>query len=474
MLAGLRGGCGAAATRAAVAACIPDGEGTGGATTEESHAVVPANELSDTCIRVLQELDRLVLGSCNIPGLVALALSAWAQRRLAAQPGVARAPEERELAETSNAETAALLSAISVAFPLPPSVPPRPALQSLEAFEALSIQSRLALLRSVPATRPAFAGGLMLLPAAPNPALDLEEAPPRGWPTRKWRERASDEDVSLLDGCKLGGARALRDDAEPASIYCDHLPVLTCRTPTLVAISLLLLTVLIALMTIRPEESLAVTDRAAAVPGLWDESIIKVKSKEQDRASCGLYGCGDLTVHASCHCNKECEMDGTCCQDYQAICKDYAAEIPAPPKEGSCKDYGCLNVIKPENSCQCTASCRDFSDCCEDFEDLCGAKSFIKLEVAPKEKHHDDPEADFFPKNSAKACVAAIGEPIGRGCYGTCHEARLSWWSLALRMVLKFARLDGPVASENVVVDEARTAKDLSHPNLVEIMYEPD
>ena len=41
-------------------------------------------------------------------------------------------------------------------------------------------------------------------------------------------------------------------------------------------------------------------------------------------------------------------------------------------------------------------------------------------------------------------------------------------------MVLKFARLDGPVASENVIVDEARTAKDLSHPNLVEIMYEPD
>ncbi|OLQ06070.1 hypothetical protein AK812_SmicGene10661 [Symbiodinium microadriaticum] len=60
---------------------------------------------------------------------------------------------ENELSETSNAETAALLSAISVAFPLPPSAPPRPALQSLEAFEALSIQSRLALLRSVPATR---------------------------------------------------------------------------------------------------------------------------------------------------------------------------------------------------------------------------------------------------------------------------------------------------------------------------------
>ena len=36
---------------------------------------------------------------------------------------------------------------------------------------------------------------------------------------------------------------------------------------------------------------------------------------------------------------------------------------------------------------------------------LIEAKSFIKLEVAPKEKHHDHPEADFFPKNSAKACV---------------------------------------------------------------------
>lgn len=236
----------------------------------------------------------------------------------------------------------------------------------------------------------------MLLPATPSPDLDLEESPPRGWPMRKWRERASDEDISLLDGCQLEGARALREHAEPASVYCDRVPVLSCRTPTLVAISLLLLTVLIALTTIRPEESLAVTDRSAEVPGLWDESIIKVKSKEQDRASCGLYGCGDLTVHVSCHCNKECEMDGTCCQDYQAICKDYAAEISAPPKEGSCKDYGCLNVIKPENSCQCTASCRDFSDCCEDFEDLCGAKSFIKLEVAPKEKHHDDPEA-FMP-----------------------------------------------------------------------------
>ncbi|CAE7244823.1 unnamed protein product, partial [Symbiodinium sp. CCMP2456] len=129
----------------------------------ESHAVVPANELSNTCIRVLKDLER----SCNIPDLVALALSAWARGRLGAQPGVDRAPKEppeydsgaddvapaKELAETSNAETAALLSAISVAFPLPPSAPPRPALQSLEAFEALSIQSRLALLRSVPSTR---------------------------------------------------------------------------------------------------------------------------------------------------------------------------------------------------------------------------------------------------------------------------------------------------------------------------------
>ena len=29
---------------------------------QESHAVVPASELSDTCIRVLKELERLVVG----------------------------------------------------------------------------------------------------------------------------------------------------------------------------------------------------------------------------------------------------------------------------------------------------------------------------------------------------------------------------------------------------------------------------
>ncbi|CAE7890796.1 unnamed protein product [Symbiodinium microadriaticum] len=78
------------AARAAVAACIPDGGGCGGATTEESHAVVPASELSDTCIRVLKELER----SCNIPGLVACALSAWARGRLGAKPGVDGAPQE--------------------------------------------------------------------------------------------------------------------------------------------------------------------------------------------------------------------------------------------------------------------------------------------------------------------------------------------------------------------------------------------
>ena len=74
-----------------------------------------------------------------------------------------------------------------------------------------------------------------------------------------------------------------------------------------------------------------------------------------------------------------------------------------------------------------------------------------------------DPNDDNHPGG-------AIGKAIGRGCYGTCHEARLCSCSLASPVVLKFARLDGPVTSQNVIVDEARTAKDLSRPKLVEIL----
>ncbi|CAE6952080.1 unnamed protein product [Symbiodinium natans] len=164
--------------------------------------------------------------------------------------------------------------------------------------------------------------------------------------------------------------------------------------PFLIPLSLMLLVVLVTLQTLRPPEHppLAAA-RPAEPPELWDETIIKVKPKQKDMASCGLYGCGDLSLQVSCRCNKECEMDGTCCEDYHAICKDHSAAQPSTPKEGSCNKYGCLNVIKPEHTCQCTASCRDFGDCCEDFEHFCGAKSFIALEVAPKEDKKEKHEA---------------------------------------------------------------------------------
>merc|ERR1711972_46009 len=50
---------------------------------------------------------------------------------------------------------------------------------------------------------------------------------------------------------------------------------------------------------------------------------------------------------------------------------------PAPsPTSGSCKQYGCGKFSK-EHPCQCNSRCKDYDDCCNDYDTVCGGEFVV-------------------------------------------------------------------------------------------------
>uniref|UniRef100_A0A8D0VGZ3 Uridylate-specific endoribonuclease n=1 Tax=Sus scrofa TaxID=9823 RepID=A0A8D0VGZ3_PIG len=96
---------------------------------------------------------------------------------------------------------------------------------------------------------------------------------------------------------------------------------------------------------------------------------------------------------ASCQCDRRCPRHGDCCEDYEHLC--IAEEDPKDPEpfleleeeaEGapasnlysapdSCHGR-CWEAFDKHHPCHCNARCREFGNCCEDFESLCGHEGF--------------------------------------------------------------------------------------------------
>jgi len=83
-----------------------------------------------------------------------------------------------------------------------------------------------------------------------------------------------------------------------------------------------------------------------------------------DTGSCRSYGCARYVPGHACQCNSKCREYGDCCSDYDAQCLAPAQE------QGSCKSYSCSSYV-PSHSCQCNAKCRQYGDCCSDYDAQC-------------------------------------------------------------------------------------------------------
>jgi len=91
--------------------------------------------------------------------------------------------------------------------------------------------------------------------------------------------------------------------------------------------------------------------------------------------SCHTMGCGKRGK--KCDCNKDCAKFADCCEDYLATCSSHFVSKPTrppptPAPQETCAQLGCGGRGK---KCACNEHCRSFSDCCEDFETHCRAKT---------------------------------------------------------------------------------------------------
>eukprot|EP00930_Biecheleria_cincta_P034146 TRINITY_DN23616_c0_g1_i1.p1 TRINITY_DN23616_c0_g1~~TRINITY_DN23616_c0_g1_i1.p1 ORF type:complete len:780 (-),score=133.66 TRINITY_DN23616_c0_g1_i1:35-2137(-) len=121
---------------------------------------------------------------------------------------------------------------------------------------------------------------------------------------------------------------------------------------------------------------------------LWEESMSNGKGPQtremldsgaKDAAGrCATYGCGSFTGYNRCQCSSSCISDGNCCDDYKSHCLTQDSEEVLPDRivdtseESSCAASGCTDRPHKGAICQCVADCRDFGDCCPDFESTCG------------------------------------------------------------------------------------------------------
>lgn len=113
---------------------------------------------------------------------------------------------------------------------------------------------------------------------------------------------------------------------------------------------------------------------------LWETlSTNSENSRNKDaEGRCATYGCGGFTGYNRCQCISSCLSDGNCCDDYKTHClardsKEVLADkIIDTSHDGTCAANGCMERPLRGATCQCVADCRDFGDCCPDFESTCG------------------------------------------------------------------------------------------------------
>lgn len=121
---------------------------------------------------------------------------------------------------------------------------------------------------------------------------------------------------------------------------------------------------------------------------LWEASLPSGKKPQaremtdsgtlDARGRCATYGCGGFTGYNRCQCSSSCVADRNCCVDYKAHCLAKASEEVLPDRiidtsaDGSCAANGCMEKPHKGATCQCVADCKDFGDCCPDFESTCG------------------------------------------------------------------------------------------------------
>ncbi len=133
--------------------------------------------------------------------------------------------------------------------------------------------------------------------------------------------------------------------------------------------------------------------------------------------NCGYKACNDPTKgtckdncgkflgnNAPCNCDTACKQYGDCCQDYDALCGGGGGG----GAENSCQDK-CGKFIGDKAPCNCDDQCAEYDDCCPDYEKLCG------------EGGGGGGGADAetcVPKCSGKTCGADDG--CGGKCSGTC------------------------------------------------------
>lgn len=74
-----------------------------------------------------------------------------------------------------------------------------------------------------------------------------------------------------------------------------------------------------------------------------------------------------------CSCESACVESGSCCADFPTTCPDFVDDslilaVPVP-KDGSC--FG--KCGGGAGSCWCDYQCIEKGDCCDDYQDMCGA-----------------------------------------------------------------------------------------------------
>ncbi|KAJ8032970.1 Poly(U)-specific endoribonuclease [Holothuria leucospilota] len=85
-----------------------------------------------------------------------------------------------------------------------------------------------------------------------------------------------------------------------------------------------------------------------------------------------LNRCGDgLDNRFNCQCNTACKNYGDCCPDYDNLCLGSTTTSPLD----SCRDR-CGDGLDNNYNCQCNSACVNFGDCCADYEELCQPINF--------------------------------------------------------------------------------------------------
>eukprot|EP00929_Paragymnodinium_shiwhaense_P047680 TRINITY_DN2417_c0_g3_i1.p1 TRINITY_DN2417_c0_g3~~TRINITY_DN2417_c0_g3_i1.p1 ORF type:complete len:1152 (-),score=360.86 TRINITY_DN2417_c0_g3_i1:427-3882(-) len=89
-------------------------------------------------------------------------------------------------------------------------------------------------------------------------------------------------------------------------------------------------------------------------------------TKPSTKGKCADFGCGGFyQLSRSCQCTARCGQFGNCCDDYESVCGKHQPD--------SCKKQGCTSIYQVHRTCQCTPRCHVFNNCCSDYESQCGA-----------------------------------------------------------------------------------------------------